>query len=137
MVVRKLPSLGEPKSLPSSAGGRDKEDPAAANGDPRYRIAERTCIAKITDRAFVAGELAIGLPVGAIFAPGFDQVAGGVELGDKLVAGIADVEVAFAAGRVVDGEEGRFLEGAGRGAGGARLAFIVGGGGADILFGCG
>ena len=71
----------------------------------------------------------------AACAPAGDQVAGGIELGDSVIAGIADVDVAFAAGGAIDSEEGRRFEGAGarsRGACDATRGAGVDAGAADV-----
>jgi hypothetical protein len=95
--------------------GRAGVDVAAAGGEAGGDVA-------------AAGGAGGGLGELAAAAPGGDQVACGVELGDRLVTEVADVEVAGAAGGVVDGEEGGLFEGAGRAASGAGEA----GGGADV-----
>ena len=68
-------------------------------------------------------------------------MAGGVELGDEAIAGVGDVNVAFAAGRVIDGEvEGIAfvakgvvaLKCTGRGTGGGSLTLVARFGGAEV-----
>ena len=61
-------------------------------------------------------------------------MAFGVELGDQAVTGVSDVNVASGNdARIVDGKKVRRFEATGGGRRGAGLAFVTGGGRADVL----
>ena len=70
-------------------------------------------------------ELCIGAVLLTFDTPSRDDLTRGVELGDQVVAGVGDVDVAFAGGGAVDGEVGRGDELARSGPGGAGLAFFA------------